>query len=435
VDRSYANKVGSIIGIFAGFWLFTNIYTLGYDSKPLFWSDLVSAVAVITLSSLTLKPRFEWLRWLCCVIGLWITFAPLAFWTKSAGAYSNDLLLGSLIILASSIRPRISVEHSESRPPGWSYNPSAFSQRVPILTLAFIGFLSARYLAAFQLGHIDSVWDPFFGDGTKTVLTSDVSRAFPISDAGLGAFSYLLDALSGIVGDRKRWKTMPWMVILFGLMIIPPGVTSIVLVILQPVQVGAWCTICLFTALVMLLMVPPAIDEVVATVQFLRRSRRSGKPFWKTFWNGDEETDVFGASVIEPKAKIPLKRLLPWNQVAVAIVGAFLLFIPSMFTLHPYAAVNLYFSGALIVTFAIIAIAEVARPARYINILLGLWLLISPWPLEGQVDLAKGITAIAGGIIIILSSFVGPKRHHYGHYDRWVSWRPLSNYMRRKHAS
>lgn len=47
-----------------------------------------------------------------------------------------------------------------------------------------------------------SPWDPFFGDGTRRVLDSDVSRAWTISDAGLGAVSYMLEALSGLMGGK-----------------------------------------------------------------------------------------------------------------------------------------------------------------------------------------------------------------------------------------
>ena len=71
-----------------------------------------------------------------------------------------------------------------------------------------------------------------------------------------------------------------------------PRVTSIVLVILQPVGVGAWCTICLFTAVVMLLMVPPAIDEVVAAMQFLRRVPRAGGNTWRAVSLGERKGDT-----------------------------------------------------------------------------------------------------------------------------------------------
>ncbi len=79
-------------------------------------------------------------------------------------------------------------------PPGWSYNPSAWTQRLPIIFLALVGLLIARYLSAYQLGQIDSVWEPFFPglpddpakNGTEAVITSSVSEAFPLQDAALG---------------------------------------------------------------------------------------------------------------------------------------------------------------------------------------------------------------------------------------------------------
>src|ERR687897_3053011 len=88
------------------------------------------------------------------------------------------------------------------------------------------------------------------------------------------------------MGGRNRWRTMPWMVLMFGVLVVPLGVVSIVLIILQPVAVGAWCTLCLITAAAMLIMIAPAIDEVVAMGQFLIGARREGKPFWRTFWVG-----------------------------------------------------------------------------------------------------------------------------------------------------
>jgi hypothetical protein len=57
----------------------------------------------------------------------------------------------------------------DDRPLGWSYSPSSFTQRIPIVALAFVGLFVSRYLAAFQMGHIDGLWDPFFGPGNAPV--------------------------------------------------------------------------------------------------------------------------------------------------------------------------------------------------------------------------------------------------------------------------
>src|SRR3546814_20194483 len=70
---------------------------------------------------------------------------------------------------------------------------------------------------AYQLGQISGVWEPFFPglpdepgkNGTEAVITSSVSEAFPIPDAALGGYTYALEIVTGIVGSRARWRTMP----------------------------------------------------------------------------------------------------------------------------------------------------------------------------------------------------------------------------------
>jgi hypothetical protein len=162
-------------------------------------------------------------------------------------------------------------------PPGWTANPSAWGQRLPIVALATVGLAIAGYLTAFQVGLVEAVWEPFFGDGSRQVLESGISRALPVPDAALGAFGYLLDAVTGLVGGRDRWRSMPWIVVLFGIAVGPLGAVSILLVILQPVALDAWCTLCLASAVVSVLMIGPALDEVLASLQHIRREAARGR--------------------------------------------------------------------------------------------------------------------------------------------------------------
>lgn len=180
-------------------------------------------------------------------------------------------------------------------PPGWETNPSAWRHRLPIIGLALLGVMVAGYLAAFQLGFLSSVWEPFFGDGSRRVLESGVSRVLPVPDAALGAASYLLDAATGAVGGTDRWRRRPWLVVLFGLAVGPLGAVSITLVILQPVAFDAWCTLCLASALISLSMIGPAMDEVLASLQHLRRVQRRGGSTWRAFW-GLARTDAEAAA-------------------------------------------------------------------------------------------------------------------------------------------
>lgn len=180
----------------------------------------------------------------------------------------------------------------DDTPPGWTTNPSLWGQRLPIIGLALIGTGIAGYLGAFQLGLIGSVWEPFFGDGSQTVLTSKTSHVLPVPDAVLGALSYVADAVTGAIGGTKRWKTMPWIVIIFGIAVGPLGAISILLVILQPVLYDSFCTLCLASAVVSVAMIGPAVDEVLASLQFLKRRRTQDRSLWRAFWGVDGNDDV-----------------------------------------------------------------------------------------------------------------------------------------------
>ena len=175
-------------------------------------------------------------------------------------------------------------ERGAPAPPGWAHNPSSWDQRLPIAGLAAAGFAIAAYLSAFQFGWIGGVWEPFFGDGSRAILTSGLSRVLPVPDAALGAASYLLDAVTGVIGARDRWRSLPWIVILFGIAVGPLGAVSVLLVIAQPVLYGEFCTLCLASAVISLSMIGPAMDEVLASLQHLKRVRQEGGPVWRAFW-------------------------------------------------------------------------------------------------------------------------------------------------------
>lgn len=161
-------------------------------------------------------------------------------------------------------------------PPGWAYNPSAWGQRLPIAVLATGGFAAAAGLAAYQLGHLSTVWEPFFGDGSRRILTGRVSQAFPISDAALGAAGYVADAVFGLVGGTARWRTSPWVVVVFAIAVIPFGLVSMTLFIIQPSLYHSWCTLCLVSVAVSLAMVPYAWDEFVASWFWMLGRRDAG---------------------------------------------------------------------------------------------------------------------------------------------------------------
>lgn len=175
--------------------------------------------------------------------------------------------------------------------PPWDYNPSAWNQRIPICALALVGFVISAYLSLYEWGLVDSVWDPMFGDGSERVLTSDVAhrlhRWFGIPDGALGAVAYLGDAVLGLAGSTRRWQYRPWMVVLFGIDVIPLGGVSAILVMLQATIVGHWCFLCLVSAAISLVLIYWAYDEVWSSLLYLQRvwaRTRSARVLWDVFW-------------------------------------------------------------------------------------------------------------------------------------------------------
>jgi hypothetical protein len=264
-----------------GAWLAASPATLGYHDAWMFWNDVLIGAAIASIGAVDLWRRVEALRWILCAAGVWLLYAPLWLWTRDPGAYAVDTLIGTLAIVMAVV-PSEATLRADGRaagasghaiPTGWSYNPSEWSERRPIVIGAFVAFLIGRYLAAFQLGHIGPPWDPVFGEGSRQVLDSDVAKAWPVSDAGLGAIAFLLVAVCGCAGGRRRWRTSPAIVLVFVALIVAVAAVSLVSVAAQRLVVGAWCTLCLATAAIAVAIAVPAVDELVASWSFVRRGR------------------------------------------------------------------------------------------------------------------------------------------------------------------
>lgn len=171
--------------ILLGLWLISSPWTFGYRSVAMTWSDVASGVLLVGLAAAAFIPRYDFYgRWGIALVGTWLQFAPLVFWAQTPAAYITDTLVGALAITLSILVPMMPgmahhmamMQPGPEIPPGWTYNPSTWHQRAPMIGLGFIRWLLSRYLAAFQLGYIDRIGEPFFGDGTVRVLTSEMSK-------------------------------------------------------------------------------------------------------------------------------------------------------------------------------------------------------------------------------------------------------------------
>ena len=456
------------VAIMMGFWLIAAPFTLGYlrEMAPdpsqlrvmaerglspfahramlMTLSDVASGVLVVIFGLLSAdsRRRFPWAQWANAFVGGWLLRAPLVFWTPLPSAYANGTLVGLVVIALAVLipmMPGMSMEGMMGKPdvpPEWGYGPATFLQRLPIAALALFGLLISRYMAAYQMGHIDTVWEPFFPgtdpaaglNGTETIITSAMSKAWPVADAGLGGVVYALEIVMTFMGGKDRWRTMPWMVLALALLILPLGVVSIYFVIIQPIDIGTWCTLCLVAALAMAIMIPLSMDEFVAMGQFLAWSRRNGKPFWRTFWTGgameggsDDRSPGVLASRAEMVAQSVRGVTLPPTLLACIAIGVWLTFTRMVFGSSGEMANSDHLTGLLVVTITIIALAEVTRAVRFLNIPAGLWLIAAPWLVEGAGSAAAQWAGVAAGVALIALSLPrGSVRNTYGRWNIYV---------------
>lgn len=152
-------------------------------------------------------------------------------------------------------------------PPGWSHNPTTYARRRVLIVLALAGFGIAAYLTLFQVGLLHSPWDPFFDPRRVLELTA------PVPDAVAGVLAYATEIVLLSVGRADRWRTTPWACLLLGVVLSIGVVVSVALIVIQAVVAHAWCTLCLASALLSLLLFAIGIDEARAAYEQVKRVR------------------------------------------------------------------------------------------------------------------------------------------------------------------
>jgi nucleoside-diphosphate-sugar epimerase len=436
-----ANRWAHLANVGLGTWLVTQPPLIGVAEPGLRAAEIGLGAAVVVFAALALSWRLQWARWVCAALGALVMAAPFLFSTANAAAYLSDTLVGALIFgLATATKPDVGPSplaalKGPEIPVGWRYNPSTWTQRLPIIVFALVGLYVSRYLAAYQLGHVDHVFEPFFAgspdnprNGTEEIITSWVSEAWPVSDAAVGAYTYALEILTGVVGSRVRWRTMPWLVVLFGLMIAPLGVVSIFFIVIQPILIGTWSTLALLAAAAVLVQIPYSLDELLASLQFVRRRARAGSRWLTVLLRGDTDNtprNVQRRAADELDAR-PAELLrdalgggvsLPWNLLLAALIAVSLLFTRVFLGVEGSLANAHHLLGSLVLTVISVAAAEVARPVRYLNVLLGAALLVVPFVYDAG-GAATAFTLLAGGAIAALSLRRGAIRGSYGPWSR-----------------
>ena len=171
------------VNIGLGSWLLTQPLLVGVQEPWLRGREMTLGLLLMSGAALALSWRAVWARWLCAGIGAAVMAVPFLGSTANAAAYLSDTLVGAFVFgLAVCSKPE----------PGSSAVAALTGPSVPP-----------------------------------------------------GGYTYLLEILTGLVGSRQSWGTAPWVVLLFGLMIVPLGMTTILFIIIQPVVLGTWSTLAL----------------------------------------------------------------------------------------------------------------------------------------------------------------------------------------------
>ena len=123
--------------------------------------------------------------------------------------------------------------------------------------------------------------------------------------------------------------------------------------------------------------------------------------------------------MISPKAMV-WGVTLPWNLLISAGLGLWLMAAPSVFDSTSDAADSDHLVGALVVTIAIVALADVARSLRFINVLFGAWFIVTALFLDGTTTGTIISDLIAGVALIGLSLPRGRVEERYGAWDQYI---------------
>lgn len=180
-------------------------------------------------------------------------------------------------------------------------------------------------------------------------------------------------------------------------------------------------------------MIPLQIDEVIAMWQHMVQRKQKGDSLWKVFWKGGEalstETDQRSPEIAEFNDS-PWKVFkssiwgmsFPWMLTISTVLGIWLMVSPTVFGIGietPFADLN-HLGGALAIVFAVMAMAEVIRSLRYLNVLLGLVLVVLPWFIE-DINVAFTLsTSLTGLLVMALSFSKGKIKEKYGLWDKYV---------------
>ncbi|MBS0653038.1 MAG: hypothetical protein JSR39_05855 [Verrucomicrobia bacterium] len=169
--------------------------------------------------------------------------------------------------------------------------------------------------------------------------------------------------------------------------------------------------------------VKPNRVPYIAVGQFLVLAYKQKKKFWLFFWLGG---DVLGYDGKDPdRTRWSIRQRwaasyqgisLPWLIILQALVGVWLMARPNVLPFNIQSANCDHWMGAIIVTVAAVATAEVTRTARFVNVIAGVIVFILTLIFSSG-STAILISGIASAVLLIIVSI--PKGVIVERYASW----------------
>lgn len=98
-----------------------------------------------------------------------------------------------------------------------------------------------------------------------------------------------------------------------------------------------------------------------------------------------------------------------WAQALAGAIGIWLMAAPGVFGYEPPAENSDRIVGPVAATFGIVAMWEITRACRWVNLPLGAWLVLAPWLLWYE-TFTPMLNSSVAGVVLMITAFVRGKR-------------------------
>jgi hypothetical protein len=103
-----------------------------------------------------------------------------------------------------------------------------------------------------------------------------------------------------------------------------------------------------------------------------------------------------------------------WFQVCNIALGIWLLVAPAVLPTTPEAATIERIAGPVVIFFAVLALRDVTRPFRAVNVLAGMFLAIAPWVIVHNTGVQLLNTELVAWAVIVCALVRGPVHRETG---------------------